>query len=268
MSEETTNHNFTDPFAAAPDAPSFEADKDSLIGFKGDLEFTEILGGFTQAKPLPVDIRKIAIVVVAFFVGAALLFTGFEYGVPLYKSIMKEQVAIQEVRPQSVTESSGSVTQVDEDTSNIEDSFGFVTTLEKPRYTKNRRLTVLEEKLWMSELAHPYPFRRFKSVYEARRQLYAGSDNFFVQGLEQDKFWTRMQAIFALADMGANVSAEHVQRAIGDARPYILKNYFKRFKKVSTVGERYVMSLAMFFVDSDAQAVIGDILLPYQSGVN
>lgn len=270
MDETTKNINFTDPFASPPEF-SGAADKDSLMGFKGDLEFSEILDGFTEAKPLPVsfDLRNVGLIVAALLLVVGVYF-GYQYGMPYLASPVKEDVAIKEVRPRQAkpVQSTDSVTQVEEAVSDTGDSFGFVTTLGKPDYTKNRKISALEEKLWLSELAHPYTFRRFKSVYEARRALLAGSDSFFIQGLEQNKFWTRMQAVFALADMGANISAEHVQRAIGDARPYLLKNYFKRFKKNSTEGERYVMSLAMFFVDPQAQSVIADILSPYQTGIN
>lgn len=243
------------------------SEEDSLVGFRGDVEFTgmfshvEVKKSFIKPDIDPKQVKQITQLIVIL----AVVFAGYVYLWPMVQSYienMNKGSAVTEIVPSTqVNRESVSVTEVEEAPA---PSSSFVSTLPKPAYTTNRSISPVEEGLWISELEHPYTFRRFKMVYEARRQLLAGSESFFIKALDEQKFWTRMQAIFALAEMGAEVSSEHVQRAIGNARPYLQKNYFKRFRETSTEGERYVMSIAMYFVTEPAQAVIGDILAPYQ----
>lgn len=112
--------------------------------------------------------------------------------------------------------------------------------------------------------AHPFPYKRMEAVQQLRKLRIKGSENLLRLGMEQKKFWVRMEALFALAEIGAALKTSDLEKAIGDARPYLLENYFKRFSTGASQGEKFILSLCMYFVPEKPQALIASVLQNYQ----
>jgi hypothetical protein len=112
------------------------------------------------------------------------------------------------------------------------------------------------EKRWSAGLGHQYMYQRYATVKEIRRSHSKGSETLLYEALEQPKFWTRMEALFGLVELGIAVDSDTVLKAIGNTRPSLVKNYFTRFSKKSTPYEIYVMKQALRLVTSGARLVI------------
>ncbi len=119
-------------------------------------------------------------------------------------------------------------------------------------------------------LSHRFTYKQYAAMERLRRLRLAGSEDLLRQGLSHRKFWTRMEALFGLAEIGAQLSPADLQAAIGTARPYLQKSYFKRFKRGLLGGglfyqgpnlaEKYILSLCMYFVNEQAQTVISQAI--------
>jgi hypothetical protein len=119
-------------------------------------------------------------------------------------------------------------------------------------------------------MQHRFAYKQYAAMERLRRLRLAGSENLLRQGLSHRKFWTRMEALFGLAEIGAQLSPADLQAAIGSARPFLQKSYFKRFKKGwmnggifyrgPNLAEKYILSLCMYFVGEQAQGVISEAI--------
>jgi|GEM_PF-5693572 len=119
-------------------------------------------------------------------------------------------------------------------------------------------------------IGHRFAYKQYAAMERLRKLRLAGSEDLLRRGLSHRKFWTRMEALFGLAEIGAQLSPADLQTAIGSSRPYLQKSYFKRFERGLWGGgmfyqgpnsaEKYILSLCMYFVNEQAQAVISKAL--------
>ncbi len=123
-----------------------------------------------------------------------------------------------------------------------------------------RSWTASEEEAWRAGLMHRFTWQRYKTVLDVRRARLAGSEAILWDALEERKLWTRMQAVFGLADFGIPVSLEVVEKAVGNTRPETFTSYLQRFVPKSTESERYVLRHAVRVVDEAARGMILRIL--------
>lgn len=117
-------------------------------------------------------------------------------------------------------------------------------------------VTAAMEKRWQAGLEHRFTSQRLKSVKEMRKLKRSGSEVLLFKALDQRKFWTRMEALLALVEMGFNVDIETVDKAIGNARPSLVKNYFKRLTVEPSLAQVYVMQQAIRVVGDKTRIVI------------
>lgn len=121
---------------------------------------------------------------------------------------------------------------------------------------------------WRAGLNHPFTHQRYKTTQEMRKTKVEGSVTILYEALVQPKFWTRMEALLGIAEHGVAIDNESMKTAIGDARPDLVKNYFKRFRKNYTDATAHVMRQAMRVVDGPARAVILNNLATHRGEVN
>jgi len=110
-----------------------------------------------------------------------------------------------------------------------------------------------QKETWLRGLNHQYTWQRLKTIQDIRRSRMQGSEVALYEALNQKKFWARMEAAFALAEFGFALDLETVEKALGDTRPSLVKNYFKRFIKKSTEGEMFVLRQAIRVVEAPAR---------------
>ncbi len=110
-------------------------------------------------------------------------------------------------------------------------------------------------------LQHRFNFQRYRTVKAIREERSTGAKALLIRALDQGKFWTRMQAVLGLAELGEPVDLIHVSKAIGNARSYLVWRYLKRFEnRVLTGGELHVMRSMLKLVDSKSRIRILTIL--------
>jgi hypothetical protein len=95
-----------------------------------------------------------------------------------------------------------------------------------------------------------------------------GSQLLLNDALAQPKFWTRMEALIALAESGEAVDIDSVELGIGTTRRPLIQNYFRRFRKQITPGELYVMRQAIRIVDAGTRRVILENLVERRDSIN
>jgi hypothetical protein len=142
--------------------------------------------------------------------------------------------------------------------------------IQKPSPGTLRVLSADTRSELQSMLGHRFSYKQYAAMERLRRLRLAGSEDLLRQGLKHRKFWTRMEALFGLAEIGAQLSPADLQTAIGTSRPFLQKSYFKRFQKGLWGGgmfyqgpnqaEKYILSLCMYFVGEPAQSVISQAI--------
>lgn len=132
--------------------------------------------------------------------------------------------------------------------------------LPKNAVSLERKWTAKEEEMWRFALDHEFLYQRYKAVKEMRARRLAGSSELLFKALDQPKFWTRMEAVLALAEFGYPVSVGQVKQAIGKTRPSLVANYMQRFVAKRTPGEAYVLRHALKFVNGRARVTILEAL--------
>ena len=78
-------------------------------------------------------------------------------------------------------------------------------------------------------LGHRFTYQRYQAVRDLRKNSMAGSEALFLAAIDQPKFWTRMEALLGIVEAGFVAPRSLIKKAIGDARPSLVKNYVKRF---------------------------------------
>lgn len=123
-----------------------------------------------------------------------------------------------------------------------------------------RKWTAKEEEMWRFALDHEFTYQRYRAVKEMRARRLAGSSELLFKALDQSKFWTRMEAVMALAEFGYPVSVDQVKQAIGRTRSSLVANYMERFVAKRTPGESFVLRHALKVADGRARAKILEAL--------
>lgn len=121
---------------------------------------------------------------------------------------------------------------------------------------------------WRAGLNHPFSYQRYKATQEMRKSKVDGSVSILYEALAQPKFWTRMEALIGIAENGVAIDTESMRTAIGEARPDLVRNYFKRFRKDYTDATAHIMRQAMRVVDGKARAIILFNLAAHRSEIN
>jgi hypothetical protein len=129
-------------------------------------------------------------------------------------------------------------------------------------------LTASQEERWRQGLAHPFVWQRYKTVIDIRASRMKGSQLLLNDALAQPKFWTRMEALIALAESGEAVDIDTVELGIGSTRRSLIQNYFRRFRKESTAGELYIMRQAIRIMDAGTRRVILENLITRRDPIN
>jgi hypothetical protein len=117
-------------------------------------------------------------------------------------------------------------------------------------------LSQAQEERWRFSLSHPYTYQRYKVVKDIREARLRGSEYLLLEAMTQPKFWTRMEALFALAELGQEVDVDTVEGAVGNTRRELVVNFFKRFQKAASDAELFVMRQAIRVVDAPTREVI------------
>ncbi len=257
--------------AMAPDAADPWYHPGTNLGTVSDINFFET--ALENKVANRTYIIPIMIVIGALLCGACLV-VGYFYkddimayvtGTPNEEiALFDSEVASSKIQSKPVPQPQ--IDEIAEPETLTEGDFGNVTSdFKLPDYSPTRQITESEKEMYLGLLENQYTYQRYRAAKELRTLRLGGSEGLLTKALEEPKFWTRMEAIFGLAEMGADIRSEHVKKAIGNPRPYMMREYFKRFLKNSTEGERYVLALAMYFVNPDAQEVIGTALAPYRT---
>jgi hypothetical protein len=129
-------------------------------------------------------------------------------------------------------------------------------------------LTPGQEERWRQGLAHPFVWQRYKTVIDMRAARLKGSQYLLNDALAQPKFWTRMEALIALAESGEAVDIDTVETAIGSTRRSLIQNYFRRFRRQATGGEIYIMRQAIRITDAGTRRVILENLINRRDPTN
>jgi hypothetical protein len=115
-------------------------------------------------------------------------------------------------------------------------------------------LSADQEATFKAGLAHEFNYQRYKTVLDLAAINAPGSEEMLRQALESKKFWIRMRALIALADMGDEVTDNDVREALGDAHSELRARFFKRFEKSAcSVGCFYVARAALKHLDASGR---------------
>ena len=110
-------------------------------------------------------------------------------------------------------------------------------------------------------LQHRFNFQRYRTVKTIREERSLGAKSLLISALDQRKFWTRMQGVIGLAELGEQVDLIYISKAIGNAQSYLVWRYLKRFEnRVLTGGELHVLRSMLKLVDRKSRIRILSIL--------
>lgn len=118
----------------------------------------------------------------------------------------------------------------------------------------------LDRERWRLAMNHPYNFQHYKSIVEVRKNRLMGSHIILFAGLDEPKFWSRMESAMGLAEFGYRLEVDTMTKAIGDARPDLINNYLQRFRKGTTPGELFVLKQMIRLVPAKARRTILEIV--------
>jgi len=112
-------------------------------------------------------------------------------------------------------------------------------------------LTADQEAQFQSGLDSTLTYQRYKAVLDIAKTRARGTEDMLRQALESKKFWTRMRAIIALADMGEKITDADMKAALGEAHSELRARFFKRFEKSSCgAGCFYIARAALPHLDA------------------
>jgi hypothetical protein len=129
-----------------------------------------------------------------------------------------------------------------------------------PTEALNSYWSKINEDNWRSGLEHEFEYQRLRTVKEIRASRLRGSEMLLVKALDQPKFWTRMEAAIGLAEFGYGIPLRIMKKIMAGERPYLVRNYFKRFLDKPTPGALYVMRQALPLIDGKGKVIILDVL--------
>ena len=137
-----------------------------------------------------------------------------------------------------------------------------------PDIMSTESLSANQEERWRRALEHPFTYQRYKTVQEIRQSRLKGSEFLLTEGLSQSKFWTRMSALLAIAELGQELDIDTVEGAIGNTRRSLVANYFRRFRSKASPSALYVMRHAVKVVDASSRQVILANLSRHRDPIN
>lgn len=112
-------------------------------------------------------------------------------------------------------------------------------------------LTADQEAAFRDGLRHEFHYQRYKTVLDLAALRAPGSQELLREALASKKFWIRMRALIALADMGEDITDEDVKQALGNAHAELRARFFKRFEKSPcSVGCYFVARASMKHLDA------------------
>jgi HEAT repeat protein len=118
-------------------------------------------------------------------------------------------------------------------------------------------LTADQEAIFKAGLDHEFNYQRYKTILDLSAARAPGSEEMLREALESKKFWTRMRAVIALADMGAELTDEDIKQALGPSHSELRANFFKRFEKSTcTVGCYFVARASLPHLDAAGRAQV------------
>lgn len=112
-----------------------------------------------------------------------------------------------------------------------------------------RTWTAEEEETWRAGLAHKFSYQRWKTVMDVKERRFKGSDAILWDALQDEKFWTRMQAAVGLAEFNVEVSLQSLESVMAKARSELVRDFFERFVKKPSAGSAYVMRQVVRLLD-------------------
>ena len=118
-------------------------------------------------------------------------------------------------------------------------------------------LTADQEATFKAGLDHEFNYQRYKTVLDLAAARAPGSEEMLREALESKKFWTRMRAVIALADMGAELTDDDIKQALGRTHSELRANFFKRFERSTcTVGCYFVARASLPHLDAAGRAQV------------
>lgn len=112
-----------------------------------------------------------------------------------------------------------------------------------------RRWSPIEQKHFADRFASDFVYQQWQVVKDLRELRFRGGEELLYQATAASKFWTRMEAAFALAEMGKPVSESDMEKVIGQARSDLVARYFQRIQRDASPGELYVTRQAIRLLD-------------------
>ncbi len=117
-----------------------------------------------------------------------------------------------------------------------------------------KSLSTDEESSFKAGLSHEFNYQRYKTVLDLAAAKAPGSEELLRQALDSKKFWIRMRALIALADMGDEITDDDVRQALGKTHSELRARFFKRFEKSPcSVGCFYVARASLKHLDASGR---------------
>lgn len=122
---------------------------------------------------------------------------------------------------------------------------------------RGKSLSTDEESSLKAGLSHEFHYQRYKTVLDLAAARSPGSEELLRSALDSKKFWVRMRALIALADIGDEITDDDVRQALGETHSELRARFFKRFEKSPcSVGCFYVARAALKHLDSHGRAQV------------
>ncbi len=122
---------------------------------------------------------------------------------------------------------------------------------------RGKSLSTDEESSFKAGLSHEFHYQRYKTVLDLAAAKAPGSEELLRSALDSKKFWIRMRALIALADMGDDITDDDVRQALGRTHSELRARFFKRFEKSPcSVGCFYVARAALKHLESHGRAQV------------
>lgn len=129
-------------------------------------------------------------------------------------------------------------------------------------------LSADQESSLKAGISHEFTYQRYKTVMELAELRAPASEEFLRQALESKKFWIRMRALIALADLGDQITDDDVKQALGDAHSELRARFFKRFERgACSVGCFYVARAALKHLDAPGRQQVLRVITKETSDV-
>ena len=116
-------------------------------------------------------------------------------------------------------------------------------------------LSIGELQKFNQGMTSPFNYQHYQAVVDLGKRLPAGSHGVFQGAIQTEKFWTRMRAVIALADLGGDIRRSDIEMALGDTSGELRARFFKRFEKSPcSIGCYFVARASIQHLDSEGRA--------------